>query len=122
MNATCFLTELDAAGVHLTRTGDDLLYETEPGVRIAAFAEHIKANKSALLAELRAREELAAKRRDPALRWVRVSTAPVEASRPPEGWNGQVPAGCSVPHACCALGPCPHHAALGRCWKIEETQ
>jgi hypothetical protein len=49
---TALLADLDAAGVHLTRAGDDLRYRTRPGVSIAPFREQIAANKPALLALL----------------------------------------------------------------------
>jgi hypothetical protein len=53
---------------------------------------------------------------DPALRWVHVYRGPVKASTPPAGWEGVAPAGCGVPNACRALGPCPHFTAHGCCW------
>ena len=39
---------LEAAGVRLTRSGDDLHYETRSGVTLAPYRERILANKPAL--------------------------------------------------------------------------
>jgi hypothetical protein len=122
VSAAALLTELEAAGVRLSLAGDDLRYQTEAGVSIAPYRARIRESKPALLAELLAREELAAMGLDPSLRWVHVATAPVEATVPSSGWAGQFPAGCAVPNVCCALGPCPHHAAHGRCWKVEGAR
>jgi hypothetical protein len=115
------LAELEAAGIHLTREGDAVRARGEPGVSLAPYRDTIRASKPALLAELRAREDLDAMGLDPALRWVSVYTGPVEQSCRPEGWDGHIPAGCGVPHACCILGPCPHFTEHGRCWK-ERTR
>jgi hypothetical protein len=41
----------------------------------------------------------------PLLLWIRVSRDKVEASRPPEGWDGTLCANCSWPDFCRALGP-----------------
>ena len=60
MSADTLLHELAEAGVRLIRTGDDLLYETQPGIRIAPFVEHILANKPNLLKQLLQREIVAA--------------------------------------------------------------
>lgn len=56
MSAAALLTDLDAAGVRLARAGDDLHFETRPGVSIAPYREQITAHKPALLATLRQRE------------------------------------------------------------------
>src|SRR5215213_1314430 len=99
MSAPALLDELARLGIHLVRDGDAIDADVEDGAELAHHTERIKANKPALLAELRKREALAAMESNPALRWVLVSTAPVEASLPPEGWDGQVPASCGVPNA-----------------------
>jgi hypothetical protein len=52
LNAAALLLELDAAGVRLWPEGDDLYFQTRPGVSIAPYREHIMAHKPALLAEL----------------------------------------------------------------------
>ena len=121
MTAAALLQELTATGIHLQCEEGNVRVRAEPGISLAPYLDRIKANKPALLAELRIREEVAAMGLGPNLRWLRVSTAPVEASRPPEGWQGQVPAGCRVPLACCVLGPCPHFTQHARCW-TERTR
>ena len=52
MNARELLVELDAAGVTLARDGDNLRFETRPGVSINPHRERIITNKPALLAAL----------------------------------------------------------------------
>jgi hypothetical protein len=52
VNAAVLLLELDAAGVRLWPEGDDLYFQTRPGVSIAPYRDQILASKSALLAEL----------------------------------------------------------------------
>jgi hypothetical protein len=121
MSAAILLTELEAVGVPLSLADEDLRYETRPGVSIAPYRDSIRASKPALLAVLRAREDPAAMGLTPNLRWVHVDTGPVAASRPPHGWDRQVPAGCGVPYVCRSLGPCPHFTTHGRCWKDEVT-
>jgi hypothetical protein len=59
---------------------------------------------------------------DPALRWVHVSRVPVEATVPPEGWEGIAPTGCGAPHVCGPLGPCHHFTEHGRCWAKGDRQ
>ena len=54
---------------------------------------------------------------DPSLQWMAVYRGPVEASRPPDNWEGIAPAGCDAPIACRILGPCRHFIDHGRCWK-----
>lgn len=56
MSAAALLAELDAEGVRLSLAGDDLHFETRPGVSIATYREQITAHKPALLAALRQRE------------------------------------------------------------------
>ncbi len=56
MSAAALLVELEAAGVRLSLAGDDLRFQTRPGVRIAPFREQIAAHKPALLAELLQRQ------------------------------------------------------------------
>lgn len=53
---------------------------------------------------------------DPSLSWVHVYTGPVEASVPPEDWDGTVPSGCGAPTACDTLGPCRHFTEHRSCW------
>src|SRR5688572_23924343 len=60
MNAATLLDELAVAGVRLSLAGDDLRYQTRPGVSLAPYREQITAHKPALLAELRLREEIVA--------------------------------------------------------------
>ena len=117
MSAAALLAELEAAGVRLSLAGDDLRFQTRPGVSIAPYRESIAASKPALLAELRWRNELAAMGLDPTLRWARVYRGPVKATTPPADWQGIAPAGCGVPHVCRALGPCPHFTERGHCWE-----
>jgi flagellar biosynthesis/type III secretory pathway chaperone len=52
--------DLHAAGIRLSLAGDDLHYQTRPGVSINAHREQIAANKLALMAELRLREQITA--------------------------------------------------------------
>jgi hypothetical protein len=115
------LCELAAAGISIKRDGDGLRVRARPGVSIAAYRERIREAKPALLAVLREREGIAALGPEPALPWVHVSTAPVAATLPPAGWEGTIPAGCGVPAVCHVLGPCPCHAASGRCWTEEPA-
>jgi hypothetical protein len=63
---TALLAELEAAGVHLTRHGDRLHYQTSPGVRIAPYAEAMRAHEPGLLRELVQREIVAAASVEPA--------------------------------------------------------
>jgi hypothetical protein len=60
VTATALLAELQAAGIHLMRDGDDLRYQTRPGVSITSFITGIRQHKPALLAELHLREEIVA--------------------------------------------------------------
>ena len=59
MNAAALLAELDAVGVRLSLAGDDLHYQTRPGVRIAPYRERIQESKPAILRELLQREIVA---------------------------------------------------------------
>ena len=52
MSAAALLDELEAAGVRLSLAGDELRFQTRPGVRIAPYRERITASKPALLVEL----------------------------------------------------------------------
>ena len=52
------LDALAAAGVRLSRAGDDLRYQTQPGVRIGPYREQIITNKPALLARLTLQDEI----------------------------------------------------------------
>jgi hypothetical protein len=94
MSAAALLAELDAAGVRLSLAGDDLHFQTRPGVSIAPYREQITANKPALLAAL---------------------GGPVVATVPPVGWDGTLPDACGWPHLCGSLGPCPRHLHGGPC-------
>ena len=50
--SAALLAELEAAGVRLSLAGDDLRFQTRPGVRIGPYRAQITAHKPALLAEL----------------------------------------------------------------------
>jgi hypothetical protein len=58
VNAAALLDELTAAGVSLTRSGDDLHYRTHPGVSIAPYCDQIITYKPALLTLLALQEEI----------------------------------------------------------------
>ena len=60
MNAPAFLDELTTAGVRLSLAGDDIRFETAPGVSVAPFRERIVASKSVLVSELRLRQRIIA--------------------------------------------------------------
>jgi hypothetical protein len=60
VTAASLVDELHKAGIRLTPAGDDLRFQTRPGVSIAPYREEISAHKPALLAELRLREEIVA--------------------------------------------------------------
>jgi hypothetical protein len=66
MSAAVLLDELEAAGVRLSLAGDDLRYQTRPGVGIALYREQIEAHKPALLVELMKRRIIAAVDVEPA--------------------------------------------------------
>jgi hypothetical protein len=117
VNAVTLLSELQAAGIHISREGATLRVRGQPGVRLAPHGERIVANKPALLAALREREKVAAFGLDPTLRWAYVSKEPVEASVPPSGWDGAVPADCGKPAICAKLGACP----LAQAWQEATT-
>jgi hypothetical protein len=57
---TMLLNALAGAGVCLSRAGDDLRYQTRPGVSIAPYVERIRQDKPGLLTELRLREQIIA--------------------------------------------------------------
>lgn len=65
MTARTLLAELEAAGVRLSREGDELRYQTRPEVRIEPYRALIAANKPALLVELIRAEILAAVHGEP---------------------------------------------------------
>lgn len=52
MSAIALLEELEASGVRLSLAGDDLRFQTRPGVSVAPYRLRITAHKPALLAEL----------------------------------------------------------------------
>ena len=60
MSAGALVDELAAAGVRLSLAGDDLRYQTKPGVSIAPSREQIVTNKPALIALLRLQDEIVA--------------------------------------------------------------
>jgi hypothetical protein len=66
VTATALLAELEAAGVRLSLAGDDLRFQTRPGVSIAPYRERIAASKPALLAELLKARIIAAVNVEPA--------------------------------------------------------
>jgi hypothetical protein len=126
MSGAALLVEMEGLGIHITREGDTLRVRGKPGVRLAPHRERIVANKPALLAVLREREEVATLGLDPTLRWAQVSKEPVEASVPPDGWDGAVPADCGKPVICAKLGACPGYEDRGACplaqaWQEAET-
>ena len=102
MSAAALLSELDAAGLHLSLAGDGLCVQARPGVSIAPYRERIAAHKPALVVRLRARQ-------------------PVTPTVPPAGWDGSLPAACGWPHLCRTLGPCPRHLRGGPCLIDGET-
>ena len=112
MSTPALLDELEVAGVRLTRVGDDLRYETRPGVSIVPYRERILAHKPALLSILRRDIPPAAS----TLTWHHVYQGPVEATVPPASWDGHVPEGCGAPPSCRVLGPCHYVTQHGRCW------
>ena len=133
MSGAALIAELAAAGIHVTREGDNLRVRGEPGVRLAPYTERLREHKPALLVALREREateqhgpqvggnrltpeETAAVGLDPALGQAQVARGPVAATKPPGDWDGVVPAGCGAPLCCKMLGPCGHFARHGRCW------
>jgi hypothetical protein len=58
MTATALLDDLESAGVRLTLAGDDLRYQTRPGVSIAPYRDLVAESKLALVAELRLRRQI----------------------------------------------------------------
>jgi len=104
VSAAALLAELEAAGVRLSLAGDDLRFQTRPGVSITPHRERITPHKSALLALLRKR-------------------APVEATHSPAGWDDQICTGCRWPVLCGVLGPRGPHLAGGPCpaYPVETT-
>jgi hypothetical protein len=111
MSTHALLADLEAAGVHLTKVGDDLLYETRPGVTIAPYRERILVNKPALLSVLGGEAEPAAS----TLIWQHVYQGPVEATVPPSDWDGTVCPGCRWPEFCRVLGPRDASLPRGPC-------
>ena len=99
MSAVTLFAELQSAGVRLSLAGGDLRYQTRPGVSIAPYRGRIASHKPALLALLRTREPVAAT----ALQ--NRNRGPVEATKPPAGWDGALCAGCRWERYCGVLGP-----------------
>ena len=60
MSAAALVAVLDAAGIYVSRAGDNLRVRAQPGVSLAPSAEDLRQHKQALLAELRLREEIVA--------------------------------------------------------------
>jgi anti-sigma-K factor RskA len=60
LSASALLDALCAAGVRVSREGEDLRAVCDPGVRLAPFADAIRGHKPAILAELRLRERIVA--------------------------------------------------------------
>jgi hypothetical protein len=60
MTVGALVDTLAAAGVRLSLAGNDLRYQTQPGVSIAPYREQITEHKLALVTELRLREEIVA--------------------------------------------------------------
>jgi hypothetical protein len=60
MSAPALLAELDAAGIHLRRDGEDLLVEVPAGASLDPFRERIRLHKPAVLAALLKEEIVAA--------------------------------------------------------------
>ena len=52
MTAAALLAELEAAGINLTREGDNLRVRAQPGVSLAPYVERIRAHKPELLKEV----------------------------------------------------------------------
>jgi hypothetical protein len=52
VSTAALLADLEAAGVRLSLSGDDLRFQTRHGVSITPYRERIAARKPALLAEL----------------------------------------------------------------------
>jgi hypothetical protein len=59
VTAAALLDGLNAAGVHLSLAGDDLRYQTRPGVSISPHMEQITAHKPALRRDLLQRQIVA---------------------------------------------------------------
>ena len=66
MSAAALLAELEAAGVRLSLAGNDLRFQTRPGVSIAPYRDRISAHKPALLVELLQRRIIEAVKIEPA--------------------------------------------------------
>jgi hypothetical protein len=54
------LDDLAGAGVRLSLAGDDLRYQTRPGISIDHFRDRIREHKPALVRELRLRKQIIA--------------------------------------------------------------
>jgi len=103
VSAHALLAELRAAGAQLSLAGDDLRFQTRPGVSIAPYRERIAAHKPALVALL-------------------YKGQPVTATTPPAGWDGARCPGCRWPALCALLGPRGPHLVEGPCpaWPKSE--
>ena len=115
MNALALLAELASAGVQVVREGDNLKVRARPGTNLSLFTERIRANKPALLVALDPAGAQTSPSTAPEILWMHVSRADVKASKPPDGWDGTLPATCAWPQLCAVLGPCPRHLDGGPC-------
>jgi hypothetical protein len=136
VNATALLDELTAAGVFLTRTGDDFRVRTRPGVSIAPYRERIRAHKPDLViaflhADILEAAEAVGDAFDESTydrlwaQWHRLARRqPIAACPPPEGWEGTLCDGCRWPAMCRVLGPRGPHLPDGPCpaWSQDRTR
>jgi hypothetical protein len=58
----------------------------------------------------------------PLLSGLRVYRGSVEASTPPAGWNGVIPADCGRAPFCTKLGPCPARRQSGSCALADDDR
>ena len=58
MSAATLLDHLMGAGIRLGWEGDDLIADVLPGVNLDPYREEVATHKTALLAELRLREQI----------------------------------------------------------------
>ena len=116
MNPAVLLANLEAAGVEVSRDGDNLRVRGKPGVRLAPYVDLIRRHKLKLLAVL-STDHL----EPPTLLWMHVSRDEVEASKPPADWDGSLPDSCGWRSLCQVLGPCPRYLTGGPCRRDGEA-